>query len=237
VQLTARCPPRSSKLCPTTLGQLDGRLAVHRRLAEAASRRCLSSSTRDYQPLSKLVDDVPRQVRSLSSGDITLRCLDTSHLARPKGYRPQCAPGRIRTCVERIRSPSPDPLGHGGWLGFCPRSLPYILGQWARSESAARAIRKSEPTRGATARGALGTSKRPKSTTERMAAAERPARCSSASRRRRERCARPRGRSESSSPTGWPMPNRSVAPPRPSPATGLGSTSSRRPSARSRSLV
>jgi hypothetical protein len=24
------------------------------------------------------------------------------------------APGRIRTCVERIRSPSPDPLGHGG---------------------------------------------------------------------------------------------------------------------------
>ena len=24
------------------------------------------------------------------------------------------APGRIRTCVEGIRSPSPDPLGHGG---------------------------------------------------------------------------------------------------------------------------
>ena len=28
------------------------------------------------------------------------------------------APGRIRTCVERIRSPSPNPLGHGGWPGL-----------------------------------------------------------------------------------------------------------------------
>jgi hypothetical protein len=25
-----------------------------------------------------------------------------------------CAPGRIRTCVVRIRSPLPHPLGHGG---------------------------------------------------------------------------------------------------------------------------
>ena len=35
---------------------------------------------------------------------------------RPEGSRPGAigAPGRIRTCVEGIRSPSPDPLGHGG---------------------------------------------------------------------------------------------------------------------------
>ncbi len=26
------------------------------------------------------------------------------------------APGRIRTCVVRIRSPLPHPLGHGGWF-------------------------------------------------------------------------------------------------------------------------
>ena len=36
-------------------------------------------------------------------------------IARTGGGRG--APGRIRTCVEGIRSPSPDPLGHGGGVG------------------------------------------------------------------------------------------------------------------------
>jgi hypothetical protein len=66
--------------------------------------------------------DVSADTRGLDAGDPGQLARGTNVI--PEGGQGQQtrAPGRIRTCVEGIRSPSPDPLGHGGSTRLSARS-------------------------------------------------------------------------------------------------------------------